>query len=205
MNVNYYIQQLYGCINQQQKAIAQLKSDIQHLSAEVKRLGEKPPMNVERLEYKFDQLKVETLEGTLNIGLSPSSLDAVDELSIPNGTFPQTQTFFRNKEIYRDTISKLNHYIDEELEQHVLDSQTQAGVQLDPSFIQMIKEDIRKQIERRADHYLHYFSSQPNNEGTEEELYHKVYQTVVADINKAVHRFIAEMPNNQGGVNPHGT
>lgn len=97
MNVNYYIQQLYGCINQQQKAIAQLKSDIQDLSAEVKRLGEKPPMTVERLEYKFDQLKVETLEGTLNIGLSPSSLDAVDELSIPNGTFPQTQTFSGTK------------------------------------------------------------------------------------------------------------
>lgn len=43
MNVNYYIQQLYGCINQQQKAIAQLKSDIQHLSAEVKRLGKNRP------------------------------------------------------------------------------------------------------------------------------------------------------------------
>lgn len=205
MHVNYQIQQLYGCINQQQKEIAQLKSDIQQLSAEVKQLKEKPAMTVEKLEYKFDQLKVETLEGTLNIGLSPGNLDAVDELSIPNGLPPQTQTFFRDSDMYRDMIGKLNNYIDEELEQLILDTQTQSGLHLDPPFIQMIKEDVRKQIPGRADHYLHYFSSQPNNEGTEEELYHKVFQTVVADMNKAVHRFIAEMPNNQGGTNPHGT
>lgn len=205
MHVNYYIQQLYGFINQQQKEIARLKSGMEQLSAEMKRLGEKPPVTVERLEYKFDQLKVETLEGTLNIGLSPGSLDAIDELSIPNGQLSQTQTLFRNSENYRDIISKLNTYIDEELEQLILDTQTQSGIHLEPPFIQMIKEDIRKQIPGRADHYLYYFSSQPNNEGTEEELYHKVYQTVIADMNKAVHRFIAEMPHHQEGMNPHGT
>ncbi|MFS0644862.1 spore germination protein GerPC [Siminovitchia sp. 179-K 8D1 HS] len=204
MYINYHIQQLYGCINQQQKEIARLKSNIQHLSAEIKRLGEKPPMTVERLEYKFDQLKVETLEGTLNIGLSPGNLDAIDEVSIPNAQSPQTQALFRDSDMYRDMIGKLNNYIDEELDQLILDTQTQSGIHLDPPFIQMIKEDVRKQISGRADHYLHYFGSQPNNEGTQEELYHKVYQTVIADINKAVHRFIADMPN-QEGMNPHGT
>ena len=37
------------------------------------------------MEYKFDQLKVETLEGTLNIGLNPSDLQAIEDFSVPNG------------------------------------------------------------------------------------------------------------------------
>ena len=37
------------------------------------------------MEYKFDQLKVETLEGTLNIGLNPSDLQGIEDFSVPNG------------------------------------------------------------------------------------------------------------------------
>ena len=35
------------------------------------------------MEYKFDQLKVETLEGTLNIGLNPSDLQGIEDFSVP--------------------------------------------------------------------------------------------------------------------------
>jgi spore germination protein PC len=205
MHLHDHIQHLYACIQQQQKEIAKLKKNIRHLSGQVAQLKEKPAMTVERLEYKFDQLKVETLEGTLNIGLSPGNLDSIEELSLPNALAPQTQAFSRDSDRYRDLIGKLNRFIDEELEQLILDAQSQSGIQLDPAFIQIIKEDVRKQVPGRADHYLHYFGSEPNKERTEEELHHTVYQTVVADMNKAVHRFIADMPNQQGGINPHGT
>ena len=38
-------------------------------------LKEAPSTKIDRIEYKFDQLKIETLEGTLNIGLNPLSPD----------------------------------------------------------------------------------------------------------------------------------
>ena len=41
------------------------------------------------LEYKFDQLKVETLEGTLNIGLNPSDLQGIEDFSIPSKNGPE--------------------------------------------------------------------------------------------------------------------
>ncbi len=38
---------------------------------------------MEKIEYKFDQLKVESLDGTLNIGLNPSNLkETIEDLAV---------------------------------------------------------------------------------------------------------------------------
>ncbi len=204
MQANYTIQQLYLFIERQQKEITFLRQSIQSLSNELKQVKEKPNVTVERLEYKFDQLKVETLEGTLNIGINPADLNSVEDFSVPPGS-TETQTFVRHPNLYDETLEKLNHYIDHELDTLIKDTETQVGRTLDEPYINMIKEDIRKQIPGRADHYLGFFSTQPNYNANEEELYSKVYKTLLADINKAVHGFISQIPNQQGGANPHGT
>ena len=82
MDLYVYIQQLYDYMKRQHQEIAQLQTSMAQLSEEIKKLKEKPSITVERLEYKFDQLKVETLEGTLNIGLNPSDLNNIDDLSV---------------------------------------------------------------------------------------------------------------------------
>jgi len=55
---------------------------------------------LEKIEYKFDQLKVETLEGTLSIGLSPTEL-AKHDVEIPGydtgeSVYDQTRQFIHN-------------------------------------------------------------------------------------------------------------
>ncbi|RWR14557.1 spore gernimation protein [Siminovitchia fortis] len=204
MQTNYTMQQLYFFIERQQKEITQLRKSIQFLTNELKQMKEKPAVTVERLEYKFDQLKVETLEGTLNIGINPADLDSVEDFSVPPGS-QQTQAFVRHPDLYDETLEKLNHYIDNELDTLIKDTEKQIGRNLEEPYIDIIKEDIRKQIPARADHYLGFFSAQPGADLKEEELYEKVYKTLLADINKAVHGFISQIPNQQGGANPHGT
>ena len=44
------------------------------MEQKITELQSRPSVHVEKLEYKFDQLKVEKLEGTLNIGLNPTDL-----------------------------------------------------------------------------------------------------------------------------------
>ncbi|VEF48723.1 spore germination protein [Bacillus freudenreichii] len=207
MQANYTIQQLYIFIEKQQQEITRLRQSIYYLTNELKELKEKPAVTVERLEYKFDQLKVETLEGTLNIGINPADLNSIEDFSIPPGAprSPQTQTFVRHPDFYDKTLERLNNYIDNDLDTLIKDTETQIGRPLEEPYIKMIKEDIRKQIPSRADHYLGFFSAQPNNDLKEEDLYEKVYKTLLADINKAVHGFISQIPNQQGGTNPHGT
>ena len=64
---------------------------INKLSKEIDALKDKPPINVERLEYKFDQLKIEKLDGTLNIGINPADLNNIEDMEIPT---PQNATEF---------------------------------------------------------------------------------------------------------------
>lgn len=205
MQSDYTIHQLFFFLEKQQREINQLRQSINYLSDELRQLKEKPPMTVERLEYKFDQLKVETLEGTLNIGINPSDLNsAVEDLSMPQGS-SQTKAFVRHPDFYDQTLEKLNHYIDHELDSLIKDTETKIGKRLEEPYISMIKEDIRKQIPARADHYLGFFSTQPENDLSEEELYEKVFKTLVADINQAVHGFFSQIPNHMQGGDLHGT
>ena len=82
MTWNHLFQQLYDYVKWQHQEITNLKASMAELSKEIQKLKDKPSVTVERLEYKFDQLKVETLEGTLNIGLNPSDLNNIDDLSV---------------------------------------------------------------------------------------------------------------------------
>ncbi|TGB05258.1 spore germination protein GerPC [Halobacillus salinus] len=68
-----YIQQMMNQIEQQQKLIQKLQKQIDELSS-----NEKPQTVIERIEYHFDQLKIETLEGTLQIGLTPNGSELTE-------------------------------------------------------------------------------------------------------------------------------
>ncbi|MBS4177430.1 spore germination protein GerPC [Lederbergia citrea] len=195
MDVHSYIKQLYDYMTFQQKEISGLKEAISLLNTEIKKLKEKPSVTVERLEYKFDQLKVETLEGTLNIGLNPSDLNTMDEFSVPtpaptNIVNPALKgVFFK-----RPLSEKIDEYLNNQLETVVNDTEHQTGMRIENNNIEHMKENLRKQIPARIDHYIHTYGSQQNEEQSEEQLFENIYNTIVADINKAVHAFITQMP-----------
>ncbi|WP_101843446.1 spore germination protein GerPC [Halobacillus sp. Marseille-P3879] len=69
---NYYswdqwIQQMMEQMQQQQRLIEELTQKLEHLQSR-----EQTKTVIEKIEYHFDQLKIETLEGTLQIGLTPT-------------------------------------------------------------------------------------------------------------------------------------
>ena len=76
-------------------------------------LTEKPPVNIERIDYHFDQLKIERLEGTLNIGLNPSDLQNMDEFRIPT-PFPNLQ-MVQNREFSNQLEQKILDFIENDL------------------------------------------------------------------------------------------
>ncbi|MCP3026719.1 spore germination protein GerPC [Halobacillus sp. A5] len=68
---NYYswdqwMQQVMKQMEQQQRLIEELTHKLEHLQSR-----EQTKTVIEKIEYHFDQLKIETLEGTLQIGLTP--------------------------------------------------------------------------------------------------------------------------------------
>ncbi len=79
-----FLQWVQMTLQAQENRIAALEHTIQKLQEEMKQLKEKPSIQVDKIEYKFDQLKVETLEGTLNIGLNPSDLANIEDFAVQN-------------------------------------------------------------------------------------------------------------------------
>ncbi|MCJ8005974.1 spore germination protein GerPC [Lederbergia wuyishanensis] len=196
MDLKLYLKQLHDYVVWQQQEINRLQETMAQLSADIQKLKEKPSVTVERLEYKFDQLKVETLEGTLNIGLNPADLNNIDDFSaVPS--MRKEKNPEENQQMKTNLLEKLNEYVEQQLDAIIHDSESQIGIQLEESYFNLIKEDIRKQLPTRAEHYLHFFSTRTNENMTNEQLFEKMYKTIVADINNGVHTFIAQMPQNR--------
>ena len=74
------------------------------------------------MEYKFDQLKVENLNGTLNIGLNPFSAKGqqIEDFQVDTETLkvnPETDT---NPDFYQSILQEMHRYLDEEAYNRIL-------------------------------------------------------------------------------------
>ncbi|GIP38120.1 hypothetical protein J31TS4_14000 [Paenibacillus sp. J31TS4] len=76
------LQDLYGALAMQRDQLASLSARLEELQASVDALGDRKQTVIEKIEYTFDQLKVETLEGTLNIGITPGGVGAIEEWAV---------------------------------------------------------------------------------------------------------------------------
>ncbi|NWQ41210.1 spore gernimation protein [Bacillus sp. EB106-08-02-XG196] len=183
----------------QEKRIAILEQTIQKLQEEMKQLKDKPSIKVDKIEYKFDQLKVETLDGTLNIGLNPSDLANIEDFAVQNQSIntpihPKAQ-MQRSMKIEES----IYHYLETDLPALFKETQNQLNVSLDDSYLDFIKQDILKQLPARIDYHIQN-SSASNREGevhTEESIVELIKQ----EIRKGILIFINHLPENVKGMN----
>lgn len=80
--------QVYGIIQKHSQQIMMLEKRLNELQQEIQMIKDKPTTNIERIDYQFDQLKIERLEGTLNIGLNPSDPNSVQNFEVGQTTTP---------------------------------------------------------------------------------------------------------------------
>ncbi|PKR86728.1 spore germination protein GerPC [Heyndrickxia camelliae] len=205
VDIHAYIQQLYQYIHQQEKRITKFEKMVKELKTEVDSLKEKPPINVERLEYKFDQLKIERLDGTLNIGLNPADLsEKIEDMEIPNNN-TNSASMVSEPAFKQELINRLNHYVGNDIHTVISDTEQQLGITLDQQYRDFIMDDLHKQIPQRVDHYLNILAGQNLGNMSKEELLNQVYQKMKTDIDQAIFMFISKLPNNINGGNTNGT
>ena len=77
-----WAQQLSAYIEMQKQRIDKLEQTVTKLQTDLKALKDQKRIHIDKIEYNFDQLKVEKLDGTLTIGISPSSLDHIEDFSV---------------------------------------------------------------------------------------------------------------------------
>jgi spore germination protein PC len=183
----------------QENRIAALEQTIQKLQEQLKQLKDKPNIQVEKIEYKFDQLKVETLDGTLNIGLNPSDLANIEDFAVQNQSLntpihPKAQ-MQRSMKIEES----IYQYLETELPVVFKETQNQLNVQLDDSYLDFIKQDIMKQLPTRIDYHLQNTAANKREGG--QSTVESIIELLKQEISKGILIFINHLPDNVKGMN----
>jgi spore germination protein PC len=181
----------------QENRIAILEQTIQKLQEEMKQLKDKPSIRVDKIEYKFDQLKVESLDGTLNIGLNPSDLANIEDFAVDNQSLntpihpkAQMQRSMRIEE-------SVYQYLETELPSLFKETQNQLNIRLDDSYLDFIKQDIMKQLPARIDYHIKNTREHEGEQNTEDSI----IQLIKQEIKKGILIFINHLPDNVKGMN----
>ncbi|MEY8348529.1 spore germination protein GerPC [Bacillus cereus] len=197
-DVYIYLQQFQQALQKQQETIHSLEEQVRKLTEELDELKSRPSSSIGKVEYKFDQLKVENLNGTLNIGLNPFGAHSqqIDDFQVDTETLkvnPETQT---NPDFYQDIIQEMHRYLDEEAYSRILHFEQEERTPLDDMYRQMMVDDIKKQMEHRLPYYLSQV--QPYEDITSNPQYMKdvIIQAMKQDIDKAFLSFIQHIPGN---------
>lgn len=191
-NIFYFLQQITRQLERQESSIKQLQKKQKALEKELTEVKEKPVLYIDRIEYQFDQLKIDRLEGTLNIGLNPKDLQDMDEFAIDTLPFHKMQD--RYLENIREQLEhELNAYLDTELPEQIDKIKHENGLDIDESYTQFIIADIRQQLRERIDFYLkQQLQEMPQTD--REDTKAIILERIKNDIDDAVQNFFKQFP-----------
>ena len=196
-----FLQWVQLTIQAQESRISSMEQTIQKLLEEVKQLKDKPSINVEKIEYKFDQLKVENLDGTLNVGLNPSDLAGIEDFAVQNQpvNIPPSPKGQMQRSIKMEEA--LYRYLETDLPAIFEDTQKRLNVQLDESYLTFIKQDIIKQLPTRIDYHLKANSSK-EQAGENQNVDEAILELLKQEIQNGIVVFINHLPDNVKGMKP---
>jgi spore germination protein PC len=189
------IQQLQQVVENQTKQISTLEKLVKLMQKEIIQLKEKPSMNIERIEYKFDQLKVETLEGTLNIGLTPGSSGEIEDFIVTQNNLevPVSQ---RNQNLAKGIEADLREYLEKNGETKIKQIAKQQGRTLEDHYYDFMIQDVNKQLPSRVNQKLNTITAEAVQKGYNDEKIKEItIQQLQGDMDKAFAAFIQSLPH----------
>ncbi|MFC1285690.1 spore germination protein GerPC [Bacillus paralicheniformis] len=193
-----YSQNWYSYVQQQAALIENLERRMAVLQAELNNLKENPGTRIDRIEYKFDQLKIERLEGTLNIGLNPTDPEQVENFEIsqqPPGIGMLQQEL--DGQLMQQTRQLVDAYLNEETPHLLEQLEDRYDSKLDDTNRHHIIEDIRKQIDSRIRYYVKHV--QPDENIQPREHAERLADYVKRDIARAIEHFLKSIPDEMKG------
>ncbi len=135
----YYITQLQQHIHQLNDHINSLENRIQQLEQ-----NSSPKTTIEKLEYHFDQLKIERLDGMLHIGVTPEDLQNMDDFSVPGQQAEQMPL---------PAHQTLEQYIEQDIPSYLTELEQEYNYPLDTQYRQILMDDLKKQLASRIAFY----------------------------------------------------
>lgn len=194
-----YFQQLHNYLIWQTGQIQALEQKVEALSRAVDALSKQKGITIERIEYNFDQLKVDRLEGTLNVGLSPGGLNekTLEDLSVEGKTI---QSNTEKSASFGRILDRVLAYLQEDCPLELAELQAEAPSALDEQFCKRMIDDLRNQARSRILYYMNTMvdPSQPTLTAAQEQ---DITNRVIEDIREAIRQYAKN--SGVGGGNGH--
>lgn len=186
------LDQLYEQVMEQAQTINQMKHTIAQLVGEVRALSQRDTTYVEKIEYKFDQLKVETVEGTLHIGVLPGQnksdqLFSEAETGVSGGPYDLQFSSQAQTAVYDAAKRRIDYYINTDLLNYIKQLEDDYACVLGEHYRTQIVQDIRAQMDGR----LLYYLNQMNLTQDEQAATDEVVRRTTRDIEDALNEHIA--------------
>lgn len=198
---NQYFQNMHHYILTQAEKVAELEKTLESMRQELNALKEQKRVHIDKIEYKFDQLKVEKLDGTLNIGITPQSIDelAVEKDSEKDSDHQEDEQPVKPAAVYQEDVQReLDQYLDKDVSEQITQFEQNAEFNLDPWHRMMIIDDLRRQMKERMLHYFHQMEP-----GASADQLSSIKDSVLfrtkTDIQKAVNLYFNKLKNKDVG------
>ncbi|KGP90769.1 spore gernimation protein GerPC [Pontibacillus chungwhensis BH030062] len=182
-----YLEKLHKLVESQTEKMKELEKRVGELEKKTEE-NQRPSTNIEKIEYNFDQLKIETLEGTLNIGLTPQNGKdfGIEDLAIEEKPFPPKLS--GGQAVKDKIISDLQNYLTNQGPRDLQQIAGQYGRHYDSTYQQFILQDIQKQLDDRVAHYLE--QSNASDGMIDDAKIQSISQQVKQEIYESLHHFI---------------
>jgi spore germination protein PC len=205
-----YLQQLFEQLRRQAGKIAEMDRELQRLNGELNAMKEKRTIHVERIEYKFDQLKIETLEGTLNIGISPGVGKQIEDLSIAGQTVVSADSENGDSEngggddgAFMRIKEQIDRYLATGCLQDLQRLEAEHRIVLGTEYKDEMIKDIRRQIDQRIAHYLGS-GGRGGGSADVQAIVQAVVEKVKGDISAALESHVKSMKRGGNGDETDG-
>jgi spore germination protein PC len=191
-----YFQQLHGYLQSQNKQIEEMNTRIHRLIQDVDYIKRNIQPPVIKNEYKFDLLKVERLEGTLNIGLNPNGADgSIEEFAVNQSV--ESRIVKNHPELYKQIQQKMNEYFSSDAYRALKQLEKKYRYPLDDSYRKFIVDDVKKQVDKRIQYYLGQVNDDQVDTDQLDKYVQEVFRKVQIDVEKTFEDFIKNIPREE--------
>ncbi|MCT2535609.1 spore germination protein GerPC [Aquibacillus koreensis] len=181
-----YLSQLQQYVEQQTKKLEQLEARVHKLENDQ---TNKHHTTIEKLEYNFDQLKIERLDGTLHIGISPDDLSKIDDVAFPQS--PPTSIPNNQSAMKHQLIADLDIYLNEQGPHLLQQYANNYNYPMNDSFQALMLDDVRKQLPER----IKYYEEEAHNNRhvtTEKDSRHYIFDQIKREIDYSLKKFFEQ-------------
>ncbi|WP_159887692.1 spore germination protein GerPC [Paenibacillus puerhi] len=194
-----YFQQLHAYLQWQTGRIRYLEARIESIEKDLEQVKGQERIRIDKIEYNFDQLKVETLEGTLNVGISPSGLtgQSIEDMAVDGKT---VLTNVSRSEAYERIQRQVENYLKQRVPEELARLKSQYQLELGEELENRLLGDLQNQISPRIELYMDAIVG-PYPQSVSPEQEGQIKEAVIHDIQAGLDQYMLKRQQEEGASN----